>query len=427
MAAPAATTCAAHPKRERVALCSSCGKGVCRDCVVHTGVGIKCRTCTGEKAKPVARGGGGRDGGTRRAERPRWLVPAAIGGAVVLVAAVLALRGGGGGESEDVAGGASDGQSSDAPVERKIELTGGSGTRIGATLTLPPTANQAVAAALIIPGFGAIDRDAVMAIANTPDRSADRLSQDQNYSRPGSPDNLFKDISQALVALDVATLRYDKRGSAASPLKEDQPLTYDDLVADAKAGADFLVQRRETANAPLVLVGADQGGLIALRLAATAGLPRLKAVALISTFGRPLADVISGDLERRGERGQQEAAQLREVAANLVAGQPLPAQDQLLGNLRAVLRPLQERYLRTVFSLDPVAEARAVKVPALVAWGGSDTTTTVVDMERLLGALPVGSDELVFPDGDHNLGVNSRRDPEKVAQVARWLVGRATA
>ncbi|MGH9226494.1 MAG: alpha/beta hydrolase [Acidimicrobiales bacterium] len=415
MAAPATTACATHPKRDRVASCGSCGQAICRECVVHTGVGIKCRTCTGEKA-PSGRGG---------RERPRWLVPAAIGGAVVLVGAVLTLRGGGGSGSTDDEVRSVDAAGSQFPIERKIELTGGGNTRIGATLTLPAADKPPVAAVLIIPGFGAIDRDAVMAIANTPDRSADRLSQDQNYSRPGSPDNLFKDFSSALVALGVATLRYDKRGSGGSPLKDDQPLSYDDLVADARAGVDFLGQRRETAAVPLALVGADQGGLIAMRLAATA--PQVKSVALISTFGRALADVIGGDLTRRGERGQREAEQLQAVAAQLVAGQPLPPPDQLLGNLQAVLRPLHERYLRAVFTLDPVAEARAVKVPALVVRGGADTTTTAVDTERLLRALPTGSEEQVFPDGDHNLGQNARRDANLVAQVARWLVARATA
>ena len=426
MAAPAATSCATHPKRERVASCGACGNAVCRECVVHTGVGIKCRTCTGEKApsaKAKARGAASRGGGGAHRGRPRWLVPAAIGGAVVLVAAVLAWRGGGS-DSADDGSPTADGATSSFPVERKIDLTGGGNTRIGATLTLPAEGRTPVAAVLIVPGFGAIDRDAVM-VATTPDRSADRLSQDQNYSRPGTPDNLFKDVSAALVALDVATLRYDKRGAGASPLKDDQPLSYDDLVADARAGLDFLGQRIETAKAPLAIVGADQGGLIAVRLAATT--PKVKAIALVSTFGRSLADVIGGDLSRRGERGQQESDQLREVAAKLVAGQPLPAPDQLLANLRAVLRPLQEGYLRAVFALDPVAEARAVKVPALLVRGGADSTTTAADSERLRGTLPAGTEEIVAADGDHNLGVNGRRDAGMLSQVARWVVTRATA
>jgi MFS family permease len=88
MAAPARTTCANHPKRERVAVCGSCESPLCRDCVVHTPVGIKCPACTGEKAvAPVPRATPRASQPAREArERPRWLVPGAIAAAVVLVA-----------------------------------------------------------------------------------------------------------------------------------------------------------------------------------------------------------------------------------------------------------------------------------------------------------------------------------------------------
>src|SRR5436305_606723 len=203
MAAPAGTACTNHPKRDRVASCGNCGKPLCRDCVVHTPVGIKC--------------------------------PASTGGPVPAAA------------------------------------------------------------------------------------SADRLSQDLNYSRPGTPDYLLRDLNDNFLAADMVTLRYDKRGGGTSHLQSNQALSYDDVVADAKAGLDFLAQRKETASLPLAVVGVDQGGLIAMRLASD---PRVKAVALVSTFGRPLADVIGDDLlASRGDRGPAESEQVHAVAARLAAGQ----------------------------------------------------------------------------------------------------------
>jgi pimeloyl-ACP methyl ester carboxylesterase len=342
----------------------------------------------------------------------------------VLSALVLVACGGGGGHQAPDLPNNDPNQAPGYPVERQIQLTGGSGTRIGATLTLPAKGADPAAGVLIIPGFGAIDHDAVMA-TTTPDASADRLSQDLNYSRPGTPDNLFRDVSDVLVAHTLATLRYDKRGSAASPLAATQPLSYDDLVADAKAGLDFLAQRKETAGKPLVVVGDDQGGLIAMRLASD---PRVKAVVLLSTFGRPLADVIAGDLvAARGDRGTDQANQIRDVAAQLAAGQPLPAPQDLIANLRPLLLPAQEKYLRAVFGLNPVAEARSVTQPTLLVRGAADTTVTSADSDLLRGALPAGTEEMVVPGADHNLGVKTVRDPNVMSQLATWVAAHAHA
>jgi pimeloyl-ACP methyl ester carboxylesterase len=342
--------------------------------------------------------------------------------AVVLVGLVVTRSGGGTHERavhEDDP--VLDPSKSDIPIERKIELTGGGGTKIGASFQLPPKGATPAAAVLIVPGFGAIDRDSVMAV--TRDGSADRLSQDLNYSRPGTPDTLFRDLNDNFLSAGMATLRYDKRGGGASILPANQPLTYDDLVADARAGLDFLVQRKETSAAPVIVVGEDQGGLIAMRLA---GDPHVKAVVLVSTFGRPLADVIGDDLvAARGDDGRAQSDQLHAVAAGLAAGQAVPPPAQLVGNLRALFPAAQEGYLRSVFGLDPVKEAAAVKVPALLVRGARDTTVTATDTDRLRAALGGSSEEMVVPDGDHNLGTAGRRDPAMLSQLTAWLKSRA--
>ncbi len=427
--APVATACANHPKRERVAMCGNCESPLCRECVVHTPVGIKCPACTGEKVAaakaPVrpARPARPRPERPSRA-RPGWLVAGAIA-AAVLVGLVVLTRSGGDSQverevrEEDPA----NPSRGDTPLERKVELVGGGGTKLGGLLLVPPRGHTATAGVLIIPGFGAIDRDAVMATSR--DGSADRLSQDLNYSRPGTSDYLFRDLNDSFLAADMVTLRYDKRGGGASQLAPNQPLSYDDLVADAKAGLDLLAQRAETASAPLLLVGVDQGGLIAMRLASH---PRVKAVMLVSTYGRPLADVIGDDLlASRGDQGPAESEQVHAVAARLAAGQPPPKPEELLGNVRALFVPNQEGYLRAVLGLDPVKEATAVKVPTLLLRGAQDTSVTGEDTTRLRVALPPETEEIVIAEGDHNLGTGGRRDPAVLAQLTAWLRSHARA
>jgi hypothetical protein len=40
-----APRCANHPNVETLVSCSSCGKPICTDCMVHAPVGVKCRDC----------------------------------------------------------------------------------------------------------------------------------------------------------------------------------------------------------------------------------------------------------------------------------------------------------------------------------------------------------------------------------------------
>jgi pimeloyl-ACP methyl ester carboxylesterase len=121
---------------------------------------------------------------------------------------------------------------------------------------------------LIVPGFGALDRNAVAA-GGTPDGTADALSSSLNASSPGTVDPLNADLSQVLARAGIASFRYDTRGTASSRVRPDQPLCSDDEVADARAALDFMAQRRELGGGPLAVLGHDQGGVVAMRLAAS--------------------------------------------------------------------------------------------------------------------------------------------------------------
>jgi hypothetical protein len=50
---------------------------------------------------------------------------------------------------------------------------------------------------------------------------------------------------------------------------------------------------------------------------------------------------------------------------------------------------------------------------------------TATDTDRLRAALGGSSEEMVVPDGDHNLGTAGRRDPAMLSQLTAWLKSRA--
>jgi pimeloyl-ACP methyl ester carboxylesterase len=325
---------------------------------------------------------------------------AALVAATVLVAGVVAygVFGRGSGDKTDV-----DTASRPTITEQKVEFLGAGGQRLAGTLTMPAIApgTTAVPGALIVSGWGVVDRDSVIA-GGSYDGTADALSTTLAGSRPASVDNLYQDLSQALAKAGVATFRWDKRGTAASRPKPDESLSFDDEVADVRAAVDFLAQRREVSGAPIALVGHDEGGVLAMR--AAAGSPKVKAVALVSTPGRTLVDVVADDLQR--SRGPEMAAALRAAASQLATG-PAPAPDSLPPLLRNLFPTSQAPYLRSVFSVDPQAEAAKVTVPALVVGGASDPSRTPVDVERLSSVL--GAHGLKFIQGsdatDHNLSL----------------------
>lgn len=385
--APTTKTCAEHRRRAAVAVCSVCGRPQCAECLVHTPVGLKCRQCT----RGVARARGRPQ---RREPRPaetparrRWAVPTAAAGIVLIGLAAYGLL------RSDVPEAVPDGDDSQVTVaaERAVQITGAGGAAIAGTLKIPDAAEHArVPGVLIIPGFGPTNRDGIVPPG-------------------GAPDRLYADISDMLGEVGIASFRYDKRGSGQSELPDDQPLSFDDMVGDADAGLKFLADRAEIDRERLAVVGHDEGGMVALRLAATD--PRVSRLVLISTPGRPLVDVLADDFINQTAggpdpaHGQAHAAQLHSVVATLLATGQVPPPEELPSGLRPLFLPGRVTYLQQLFSFDSVAEARRVDVPVLIVRGGRDPGVSNIDADRLVAALGPDAEVVVGPEAGHSLAL----------------------
>ena len=93
---------------------------------------------------------------------------------------------------------------------------------------------------LLVPGLGAIDRNAVAAAG--PDATRDALAASLTMSALGDAEPIFKDLAQALAKAGVASFRYDKRGTAAAALRPDQKLSFDDEVAGLPCATSATLQ-----------------------------------------------------------------------------------------------------------------------------------------------------------------------------------------
>ena len=435
MVTAAPTTCVNHRRRPRVATCGTCANAICADCIVHTGVGVKCRNCTGVKAAKAGKPGRvevdvAPKASANRSGRKPWAVPVAVGGVVVLAAAAfgLATRDSGPTATQEVgvagpAGGF---------TERQTEIVGAGGQRIGGTLTLPASPEgSASPAVLIIPGLGALDRNGPVS-ADPPDALRDALVTTVTGLGVAVPNPLYRDLSEALANDGVASFRYDKRGTKPSALRDGQKLSFDDEVADARAALDLLANRAEIAGRPIVVLGQDTGAIVAMRI--SVGNPKVKGVVALSTPARPMGEVLAADLTR--SRGPAVGEAFRAATAALATTGTAPPADTLPEILRPIFAPGHDAYLKTVFALDAAAEVTKVTVPVLQVRGGADPAVTAADTDRLSasvrlsGQVMVASSQadrnLIIPSAGHEHSNSAaaptiQRDADTRAALTGWV------
>lgn len=284
--------------------------------------------------------------------------------AALLIALLLSACGGGGGG--DAAGDdpLEDDVTATEPGERAVQVASADRTRIFGTLTVPPAAARApVPGVLLLPSAGPGDRNGTI-------------------SPNGVPSGLGQELSGAFTDAGLVTYRYDRRGTGESRLEAGAALTVDAMVDDARAALNVMAQRKETEGKDLAVVGYEEGGLVALRLAAAD--PRVKRLVLVSMPGRSLVDVHAARLG--AQYGPESADAFRATVANLLATRTLPPLAEMRTEHRALLPPEYAAFLADLYAIDPAAEAARVKVPTMIVVPALNTAA--YDAPRLAAAIP---------------------------------------
>jgi pimeloyl-ACP methyl ester carboxylesterase len=243
-------------------------------------------------------------------------------------------------------------------LQRPISLDTGTGELFGSLLL--PKSDTPVPVVLIISGSGPTDRD-----GNNPD---------------GGRNDSLKRLAWVLAKHNIASVRYDKRGVAASlaATPDERNLTLDAYVSDAQAWSRKL--KTDPRFGQLILLGHSEGALIA-SLAA----PSVDAAAVISMSGsaRPVDQVIRQQLANR----LPPPLMLRsnELLDSLKAGK---TDDNVPPQLQVIFRPSVQPYLISLFRQDPAAAFAKLKMPALIIQGSNDIQVGVNDARLLKAAKP---------------------------------------
>ncbi|MCP1444296.1 pimeloyl-ACP methyl ester carboxylesterase [Pseudomonas sp. GGS8] len=243
-------------------------------------------------------------------------------------------------------------------LQRPITLDTGNGELFGSLLL--PKSDTPVPVVLIISGSGPTDRD-----GNNPD---------------GGRNDSLKRLAWVLAKHNIASVRYDKRGVAASlaATPDERNLSVEAYVADAVAWGQKL--KADPRLGKLILLGHSEGALIA-SLAA----PSVDAAAVISMSGsaRPIDQVLRQQLSNR----LPPALMLRsnELLDSLKAGH---TDDNVPPQLQVIFRPSVQPYLISLFHQDPAAAFAKLKMPALIIQGSNDIQVGVGDARALKAAKP---------------------------------------
>lgn len=246
----------------------------------------------------------------------------------------------------------------DAIIIDDLTRAGDPGTLHGTLIQ--PASRQPRAAILIIPGSGPVDRDGNIV---------------------GLRNDSLRMLGNAFVKSGIASLRYDKRGVAASADAgpDESRLTFETYVADAIAWLDRL--DAETGEAPLYILGHSEGALIATLVA---GQRKIDGLILLAGAGSPAAVVLRRQLNEAGIPDTQ-LTPILDLLTRIENGETI---DDVPPQLQALFRPSVQPYMRSWFAYDPVAELKKVTVPTLVIQGNNDLQITVADAELLAAARP---------------------------------------
>ena len=225
---------------------------------------------------------------------------------------------------------------------------------IHGTLSVPDNASRT--AVLIIAGSGPTDRNG-------------------NSLVTGIATNTYKMLADSLAAHGYASLRYDKRGVAASAAAatDESQLTFDAYIDDAAAWAEWLAADERFDR--VVLAGHSEGGLIALVAAKRSD--KVVAVVTLAGVGESIDATLRRQLGTQPEPYRSECMRIiDELKAGRTVSDPMP-------ELAALFRPSVQPFLISQMRYEPSTEARTLTQPLLVVQGTTDIQINLNDAIKL--------------------------------------------
>jgi pimeloyl-ACP methyl ester carboxylesterase len=274
------------------------------------------------------------------------------------------------------------------PNDHEVAIDGGIASLHGALLR--PKGWSGGPGVLMIPGSGAVDRDA-------------------SSPAQGFYGNDLRLLAEGLEAAGVLSLRIDKRciADSAPACPGEDKLRLQTYVDDAVAWARFL--KAQPGVTCVALLGHSEGALIVALAAARVA---TCGVISISGMGRRFDQVLEAQIKASGA-APAILTRVADIDQTLRAGRLAPDVPPILMNL---YRPSVQPFLISEFAADPLAAIAAVKAPVLIVQGTTDLQVSVADAQALAAAHPDA--ELVLVEGANH--VLKSAPPDRRANFAAY-------
>jgi len=201
---------------------------------------------------------------------------------------------------------------------------------------------------------------------------------DRDGNNPQMQNNSIKFLAEELYHAGIPSVRYDKRGIAASATAgaKEEDLRFSMYVDDAQSWIDFIAKDYKR----VVVVGHSEGAQIGIM--ATVGNPKVSALISLAGSGRKAADLLRIQL---GEQSQQILEICEPMIQSLENGMTIEDVPPMLFSL---FRPSVQPYLISWFATDPAVEMSKIEVPVLIIQGDKDIQVAVEDADLLAKAQP---------------------------------------
>lgn len=288
-----------------------------------------------------------------------------------------------------------------AQMGTPVKIDTGTGLLQGTLLI--PEVQEPVPVVLILAGSGPTDRDG------------------NSTMFPGK-NNSLKQLAQGLAEQDVASLRYDKRGVAASLAAgfSEVDLRFENYIDDAAQAVRWL--QADPRFSSVTVAGHSEGAQVGASAAWLAGADGYVSLA---GMGRPVFTVLKEQLARQWPvRSRVKADQ---IMASLARGELVsdPPSEMMI-----LFRPSVQPYLISWQAHDPRLEIGRFDGPVAVVQGTTDIQVSVQDAELLVEAQPrarlvllEGINHILKPVADTNPIVHQMSLVDSTKVIAAEAIG----
>lgn len=198
------------------------------------------------------------------------------------------------------------------------------------------------------------------------------------------PNKPFLDIARGLAARGIAVLRYEKRTKARPQDFVSGVYGVDDETTnDAVLAVDALRKVEGVDPARVFVLGHSQGGLMAPRIAAISG--HVAGLVLMAAPSRPLLDILIEQNRRLAVLDDGTTSDTERDAINALIAQVATTRDPATTPTTKTVLGMPAGYWRSIDSVDPVVEAKAVDLPMLILQGARDIQVVDADWQNWRG------------------------------------------